>query len=103
MFPLYNQLQHSIHDTTTPVSEHEKLECVSRIPHLQVNERELIFALIRYHQLHDSSVHPSILPYGGRNQKTGVKFDFDKFPNTLQHILVEFVLRYCDTHSIASR
>lgn len=89
MFPLYTQLSKKIQDVE--LTDDQKIYFIDHFKNLTKNEHELIFALIRIHQMnyHDATFYT--LPYGAKNQKNGIKFDFDKLPIELQWILYEFI------------
>lgn len=50
---------------------------------------ELCFAIVKQYQLHND-VHISPIPYGGKEFKKGLRFDFNNFPIDLQKILYIF-------------
>lgn len=89
MFPLYNQLTNKIQNIE--LNEDQKQYFIEQFKILTKNEHELIFALIRMHQMNTKDSTFYTLPYGAKNQKSGIKFDFEKLPNELQWILYEFI------------
>ena len=92
-FPLYNQLLSEV-DCSTNLSDEDKNFFIDSVPELTDLEHELIFTLIRSHQVHENENIFYILPYNAKHQKKGMKFDFGKLPRTLQHILVLFIQRH---------
>ena len=46
--------------------------------------------LVKVHQLKADNTSSTNLPYNGKEQKSGLKFDIDNLPYHLQHILLEF-------------
>ncbi len=90
-FPLYDQM-HSKYNPTKEISEEDKIFFTQNVKNLSQLEHEIIFALIRTHQVHNSnSSMLNILPYNGKNLKKGIKFDLDDLPPILKFIIVEFV------------
>lgn len=88
-FPLYNHLIKKTH--THLLDDNDKTEFVDKVRTLDSNKHELVYAIIRTHQV---TTEPGTFyqsPYKSKRQKNGVKFDFDQFPLQLQNILVEFV------------
>lgn len=88
-FPLYTQLSKKV--LVGELQEDKKHLVIDKIKSLSKNEHELIFALIRTHQMNSNDSTFYTLPYGSKNQKNGIKFDFDRFPNELQWILHDFI------------
>jgi hypothetical protein len=94
-FPLYNQLVEKIH--IEELSEDDKIFFTDNIQKLSKTEHEIIFALIRTHQIQTNESSRYILPYNAKHQKKGIKFDLNKLPNDLQCILLEFVKLHMNT------
>lgn len=89
-FPLFN----SLNNKTKQLKEFthkEKMDIIKDIKSFDKNGHELIYALIKAYDLNDGILNPISFPYEGKQLKTGIKFDFDKFPNKLQNILGTFV------------
>jgi hypothetical protein len=88
-FPLYQSLKHTESDVKELTTE-EKDKFLDFVKDTEdKDKREIIFALIRaYHLDHDISIQE--IPYGGKNLKGGLKFDFDCLPSKLQHMLYIF-------------
>ena len=88
-FPLYDHLVKKSH--AHPLSDRDKLEFVDTLRTLDANTHELVYAIIRTHQVQTEPTTFYQLPYKSKQQKNGIKFDFDQFPPLLQRILIEFV------------
>lgn len=88
-FPLYENL---LSRTTfgDPIDQSEIQFFMDQVKE-DTGIHELVYAIIRCYQLHEGSLETYILPYGGRKLKKGIKFDFDKFPEKLQHLLLTFI------------
>lgn len=87
-FPLYNSLISLADDS--PLMDQDKAKIISTIKILDVTESELLFGLIRvYHINHENKLES--IPYDGKKQKTGIKFDLKDFPNKLQRVILSFV------------
>jgi hypothetical protein len=96
-FPLYNQITQKI--TVDELSEDDKIFFTDTVKNLSNMEHEIIFALIRTHQVQTNTSSRYILPYNGKHQKKGIKFDLNKLPIELQCILLEFVKLHLNTSS----
>ena len=96
-FPLYNQLLSEITCSLSPdsaIKDEDKSLFVDTVPKMSDLEHELIFTLIRSHQVHEGQNILYILPYNAKHQKKGIKFDFCKLPAILQHILILFIKKH---------
>ena len=85
-FPLYASLKK---DEYKELTETEKDELTDLIKAMNEDRHSTVYALIRsYHLDHDVTIQ--VLPYSGKQLKTGPKFDIDCFPSQLQNILYQF-------------
>jgi len=87
-FPLYDHLNKTY---TNTIVDKDKLFFIDTLKMLDSNEHELLYALIRTHQVLTEPKTFYQLPYQGKHQKNSIKFDFDQLPIQLQHIILEFV------------
>lgn len=94
MFPLYEQLTEQLPEIIESLTDNKKQYFLSSVATLTNVEHEIIFALIRSHQIKMNNTKFYILPYNAKNQKKGIKFDFDMFPVELQHILILFIEKH---------
>lgn len=92
-FPLYEQLYSSTDDSF--LSSEEQIQLLNEIKHMNSNEHEIVYTLIRVHQLETNMASNGVLPFDGRYMKRdgGIKFQLDKLPKKLQRILHAFSLR----------
>ena len=89
-FPLYDNLFVDLPTEEMTVKHKDKF--VKLIKEIDQNGSELIYALIRVYQLENSDDKSTFkLPYGGKFDKTDMKFDFNDLPNELKHILFKFI------------
>lgn len=91
-FSLYTSLLSQI-DTETlekNLSEVEKKCIVDFIKKSNTEVHELIYMLIKTHHLKNNDVSTTNLPFCGKEQKAGLKFEFDMLPVPLQNILYKF-------------
>ena len=51
---------------------------------------ELIYMLIKTHYIKNNDTSSTNLPFNGKEQKAGLKFEFDSLPIQLQNILYKF-------------
>ncbi len=85
-FPLYQSLKKS--EFTELTSEQKDL-LTDAIKIMNDDEQEKIYGLIRVYHLDHDDCHQDV-PYGGKNLKSGLKFDMDCLPSKLQYILYLF-------------
>lgn len=93
VFQLYKQLVDKL-DKEYPsplseLSEQEKMYITNTIKKLTDREHEYIYALIRSYQVDESIIYP--IPFSGKQQKKGIKFDLANFPLRLQYIVLLFI------------
>ena len=85
-FPLYHQLEEQVSEFPDALTHEEKMEFLGKVKTMSDQQHEHIFVLIRLHGV----INPYIIPYNGKHQKKGIKFDLDNLPVRLQHILLKF-------------
>ena len=90
-FPLYDNLYNEIQDLSTPLNEDEKIFFTLETKKLGEHECEIMYALIRTHQLKHGKICSYIIPYGGKKLKKGIKFDLNNIPTELSKILYRFL------------
>ncbi len=85
-FPLYQSIKR---DDFKELSTEEKDKFMDIFKDMSEDKHKVIYALIRaYHLEHDINMQE--IPYGGKNLKSGLKFDFDNLPSKLQFMLYNF-------------
>jgi hypothetical protein len=93
-FPLYDNIISKLNennvDINTPVTNENKIKFTEFVKSSQQNVHEFIYMLIKVHQLKSDNLSSTNLPFNGKEQKSGLKFDIDNLPNQLQHILLYF-------------
>ena len=98
-FPLYNTFKNNTDITNEELTLNQKEELITMIDSFSKNEHkshELIYALIRSHQLEDDSITYTSLPYECKEQKSGIKFNISKLPPKLQQILYVFSKKHVE-------
>lgn len=88
--PLYNCILHEINDD----DEVDKAQLVKDIQELDSEGQNLVYVLMRVHQLKNHENNMISIPYKGKKLKGGYKFDIDELPVTLQRILVHFIMKH---------
>ena len=93
-FPLYDniitKLEEQNTNISTPIQNADKIKFAEFVKNSNQNVHEFIYMLIKVHQLKADNTSSTNLPYNGKEQKSGLKFDIDNIPSQLQHILLEF-------------
>lgn len=92
-FPLYEQLYSSTDESA--LTNEEQMRLLTEIKAMNSNEHEIVYTLIRVHQLETNMTSYGVLPFDGRYMKRGggLKFYLDKLPKKLQRILHAFAQR----------
>jgi hypothetical protein len=86
-FPLYDRLLIGL--PVGPLTRIRKKTFVSSVSKLDTNGHELVYALIRMHQIQHEDDRAD-LPWKGSVKSTGIEFDLNDMPNILQQILFKF-------------
>ena len=93
-FPLYDNIEQKLQEQNViisePVATENKQEFIDFVKTGDQNIHEFIYMLIKVYQLKFDKTSSTSLPFNGKEQKCGLKFDIDNLPNHLQHILIEF-------------
>jgi len=93
-FPLYDNMLKDLDDSdaNTDLSLKQKREFVKTIKMFDTSGKEMIYALIRVHQLKYTKFDKKdILPFNGKFTKDKhVKFNLEILPIQLKHILYNF-------------
>jgi hypothetical protein len=93
-FPLYDnivtKLEENHANISEPIQNTDKIKLADFVKTSNQNVHEFIYMLIKVHQLKADSTSSTNLPYNGKEQKSGLKFDIDNIPSHLQHILLAF-------------
>ena len=94
-FPLYDSLSKDIPtEDLTPI---QKRTFIKRILKIDKNGHELVYALVRMHQVENNETNTSfVLPYNGTFVENDINFDLDKFPVNLKHILFKFLVAHIE-------
>lgn len=94
-FPLYNSL--SIEVENKRLSTQQKRSFIKNVEKMDQEGLELIYALIKKHQLSSSDGYIShTLPYNGMNKDNEILFDINDLPFELQQILFKFIRKHID-------
>ena len=93
-FPLYDSIEQKILelsiDKDSSITSENKNKFVEFVKTTSEDIHQLIYMLIKVHQLKYDATSSTNLPFNGKEQKCGLKFDIDVLPSHLQHILIQF-------------
>ena len=90
-FPLFETLYGETKDDAT-ISETDLQKLCDQLKLLDAEGSELAYAIIRYYQVyHDPTSISTVLPYGSKMTKQGLKLDLGIFPKRLVAILYLFI------------
>lgn len=94
MIPVYTLIKNTIHEPCEDLTDDEKQSLVRSINSIDRTGAELIYAIIRsYENDHGSD---NTIPYNGKIQKSGIRFELESFDVCLKRILLEFVRKHVD-------
>lgn len=94
MIPVYTLIKNSIQDSKTDLSELDKQHLVHSINTIDKNGAELIYAIIRSYE--NDNGGDNTIPYNGKIQKSGIRFELESLDITLKKILFEFVKKHSE-------
>ena len=89
-FPLYDTVVSNIDLDAIQNDTVDRSKLVKTIHALDQDGKNKVYALIRYYDNRSREELSYTLPYNGQYLDNELIFDLDRFPNPLQHILVEF-------------
>lgn len=93
-FPLYDNIIQKLEDAgqspDTPITIDEKHTFIDFVKASDQNVHEFIYMLMKVHQLKFDTTSSTNLPFNGKEQKCGLKFDMDALSHHLQRVLYEF-------------
>lgn len=92
MIPVYTLLKNSIQDSKVDLTDTEKQNLIQSINTIDKNGAELIYAIIRSYE--NDNGGDSTIPYNGKIQKSGIRFELESLDITLKKILFEFVKKH---------
>jgi hypothetical protein len=89
-FPLYADLLKKV--PKKDLTAKQKIDVINTIKNMDKSGREIVYALIRSHQLENTSdlTTNTLPPYSGYVTNGNPTFDFNDFPIPLRHILYKF-------------
>jgi hypothetical protein len=94
-FTLYNVLVNEVEDNE--MSAEEKINLSKLIKKIDIEGCEFVYAIIRCYQIEHDIVDQHVsttLPYEGKITKTCIKWDMEKFPNTLLRMIELFLKKH---------
>lgn len=90
-FPIYDTLCSSIDENVLDLTTTDKTEFIALLRLLNQSGIDIMYALIRYFQIVKDNNTSIELPYGGVQTKDDIKFDLERLPIMLKHILFKFI------------
>lgn len=94
MIPVYTLIKNSIQDTKTDLSDVDKQTLVQSINTIDKNGAELIYAIIRSYE--NDNGGDNTIPFNGKIQKSGIRFELENMDIFLKKILCEFVKKHTE-------
>ena len=96
MIPVYEMLSNSSSDKELEIEQKELF--LKNIKNMDSMGHELIYVIIKSHEMNGDSKQ-TLYPFGGKVQKSGIKFEMDSFDNKLQQILFKFSEMHIQTQN----
>ena len=96
-FPLYENMNKDI--KSKDLTKKQKKEFITLVKKIDNNGAELLYALIRVHELNTSKGLSGTykLPYSGTYSGSDITFDLESFPSKLKQILYKFITIHIKT------
>ena len=92
--PLFYSLK-SLEDSSVDLTPNMKEELLAKIKTLDLKGSELLFALIKFYEVKFmTSTRNEDIPFDGKYISREYRFDLEKFPLPLRHIIYRFVLMH---------
>lgn len=85
---LFNSLKKDVQKETFPNDKRETL--LKNIALLDDKGQEMLYVIIKYHQLETKKDAFEQLPYDGKFVSKNLRFDIEKFPNDLKYMIDKF-------------
>jgi len=97
-FPLYDNFIKQLDENCkeNDLQQEQKEELIKNIKIIDKKGSELIYALLRTYQMHNSG-NMSEIPFDGTKKKENIKFDLENFPFELKHLIYKFVQMHIQT------
>lgn len=97
-FPLFSHLKNELDiGHMEPLGPAQMNEMVQKIKELDSQGCSLVYALIRYYQLHEDMHSAVDIPFHMKKVKVGYRFCIEDLPVLLQHLLFRFVAIHLHT------
>lgn len=90
--PLYTMLKSEVSDDTTDLTESEKQQLVQAIGSIDKYGAELIYCIIRSYDFDKGG--NNIIPFNGKIQKSGLRFELDNFDIALKRMLAKYIEKH---------
>lgn len=91
-FPLFCHLKNELNvDEIEKLTLTQMLELTEKIKELDEQGCSLVYALIRYYQIHEEKNNAIDVPFNMKKVKIGYRFCIEDLPVLLQHLLYRFV------------
>lgn len=94
MQKMNNPLYHTLHSKSelSEISTHKKKKIINMIQHMNDDEHEILYMLIRNYQI-DHYENILTIPYEGKYDNDNLLvFDLEKLPNRLKHMIYHFCI-----------
>uniref|UniRef100_A0A6C0KPV8 NET domain-containing protein n=1 Tax=viral metagenome TaxID=1070528 RepID=A0A6C0KPV8_9ZZZZ len=86
---LFNSLKKDVQKENFPNDKREAL--LKHIALLDEKGQEMLYVIIKYHQLETKKDAIDQLPYESKFVSKNIRFDIEKFPNDLKYMIEKFV------------
>ena len=96
-FPLFDNLQRDINNISIDLTNEEKKQFMEKIQLMNTDGFEKIYVIIQMYSIEYSTSNTSFsLPYSGTILKDEIRFDLEKLPIKLRHMIYRFINIHTD-------
>lgn len=89
MIPVYSLIKSQLHDEKIDLTDTEKQNLIQDLINMDKSGLELVYCIIRSYD--NDQGGDNTLPFNGKIQKSGIRFELDTFDIQLKYMLKKFI------------
>lgn len=101
MIPVYTLIKNTLPIPAEDLTDLEKQSLVKSINMIDKPGAELIYAIIRSYE--NDNGGDTTIPYNGKIQKSGIRFELESLDVPLRRILFEFVKKHGESQTLVNQ